>query len=165
MHSKAMYRGVTGFTLIELMVVIAIIGILSTLAVPSFLDRVVRTQVGEGIALSEFARASVQAYYTRHRRMPANNAAAGLPPADRIIGNTVSGVAVVDGVLEVSFGNRANRYLAGRTLALRPAVVDEYPVVPIAWVCGNASVPAKMRVLGANRTDVPNPQLPVDCRP
>src|SRR4051812_16557187 len=112
----------TGFTLIELMIVIAIIGILSTLAVPSYMDRVIRAQVSEGIALSEFVRQSVQSHYSRHKRMPKDNAAAGVPDGGSIVGNYVSGVQVVEGAVLITFGNRSNKFLAGKKLALRPAV-------------------------------------------
>jgi type IV pilus assembly protein PilA len=97
--------------------------------------------------------------------LPANNAQAGLPPADRIVGNFVSGIAVVDGATHLSFGNSANRNLAGKKLTLRPAIVKDHPQVPIAWVCGQAGVPAQMQAMGENRTDLPLEFLPVDCRP
>lgn len=153
-----------GFTLIELMIVIVILAILASVAMPTFQDRVIRTQVGEGITLAEFVRQSVQGYYARTRRMPKDNKEAGLPPSDRIIGNYVTDVAVRDGAIVITYGNRANRYLAGRKLALRPAIVADAPVVPIAWVCGNAGAPGKMKLLGANDTDLPGPHLPIDCR-
>jgi type IV pilus assembly protein PilA len=153
-----------GFTLIELMIVVAIIAIFSTLAIPSSLDRVIRAQVSEGIGLSEFVRQQVQAYYSKNKRMPRDNAAAGVPDAASIVGNYVSGVQVADGAVLITFGNRSNKFLAGKKLALRPAVVESHPVVPIAWVCGNASVPDKMKVLGANATDLPGSHLPIDCR-
>ena len=153
-----------GFTLIELMIVIAIIGIMATYALPSYQDRVIRAQVSEGLALTEFARQSVQAYYTKNRRMPEDNAAAGLPPADRIIGNYVAGVAVSAGAIVMTFGNRSNRNILGRKLSLRPAVVEGYPAVPLSWVCGSATVPEKMRVLGPDQTDLPALLLPIDCR-
>lgn len=156
------HRG--GFTLIELMIVIAILAILASLAVPTYQDRMIRTQVGEGIALAEFVRQSVQGYYSRTRRMPKDNMAAGVPASEQIVGNYVSDVAVRDGAVVITYGNRANRYLAGRKLVLRPAIVEAAPVVPIAWVCGNASGPDKMKVLGSNETDLPAPHLPIDCR-
>jgi type IV pilus assembly protein PilA len=153
-----------GFTLIELMIVVAIIGILATLAVPTYQERVIQTQASDGIHLTEFVRQSVSAYYAKNKRMPRDNAAAGLPEADKIIGNYVTGVAVKEGVISITYGNRSNRNMTGKKLSLRPAIVEGYPVVPIAWVCGNASVPDKMKVLGENDTSLPPPHLPVDCR-
>lgn len=154
-----------GFTLIELMVVVAIIGIMATLAVPSYQDRIIRAQVKEALGLASFARDGVQAFQRSHRRLPANNAEAGLPPADKIVGNHVVGVRVEAGATHLSFGNNANRNLSGKTLTLRPAVVKEHPQVPIAWVCGQAGVPAQMQAMGENRTDLPLEFLPIDCRP
>ena len=153
-----------GFTLIELMIVIAIIGVLSTIALPTFQDRVIRAQVSEGIALAEFVRQSVGAHYSRNKTMPKNNAATGMPDSGLIVGNYVSGVTVTDGAIVITFGNRSNRHLSGKKLALRPAVVEGHPIVPIAWVCGNASVPDKMKVLGENDTTLPGPHLPIECR-
>jgi len=155
----------SGFTLIELMIVISIITILTTMAVPSFQDRVIRTQVSEGLALADFVKQSIAAQYTKTHRMPKDNASAGLPPADRIIGNYVSNIAVHEGSVDITFGNQANRYLVGKKLSLRPAVVENFPVVPIAWVCGMAGVPEKMKVMGGNETNLPLPHLPLDCRP
>lgn len=154
----------SGFTLIELMIVIAILGIMATYALPSYQDRVIRAQVTEGLGLSEFVKESIQAYYARNRRMPKDNAAAGLPPADKIIGNYVTDLAVSDGAIVITYGNRSNRNLAGKKVTLRPAVVEGYPAVPIAWVCGAAGAPDKMRVLGQNDTNLPGPHLPIDCR-
>ncbi|HUL96563.1 MAG TPA: pilin [Usitatibacter sp.] len=159
-----MTRNERGFTLIELMIVIAIIGILSTLAAPSFQDRAIRSQVAEGLLLGDFAKQSVAAYYAHNHRMPADNAAAGLPPSGAIVGNYVSDVLVRGGAIVITFGNRVNANAAGKKLTLRPATVEGYPSVPLAWVCGNASTPGKMKVAGENETTLPNPHLPIDCR-
>lgn len=157
-------RSHAGFTLIELMIVIAIIGVLATMAVPSYQDRLIRAQVGEGLAIVDGVRQNIAAYRSRHGKLPADNAAAGLPPGDQFVGNYVSRVDVRDGAITLTYGNRANRNIVGKKLTLRPAVVEAHAVVPIAWVCGNASVPEKMKVLGANDTTLPGPHLPVDCR-
>jgi len=157
-------RRVRAFTLIELMIVIAIIGIMATMAVPSYQDRLIRAQVAEGLALAQFAQQAVQAGYSRDHAMPADNAGAGLPPADRIVGNYVSSLAVHDGGIVITFGNRSNRHIAGSRLSLRPATVDGYPQVPIAWVCGAASTPGHMRVHADNQTSLTDTQLPLDCR-
>ena len=54
--------------------------------------------------------------------------------------------------------------LRGKTLSLRPAVIDDSPVVPVAWVCGNAAPPSPMSVRGTNKTDIPAAHLPINCR-
>jgi type IV pilus assembly protein PilA len=154
----------SGFTLIELMIVVAILGILATLAVPTFQERVIRAQVNEAISLSEFAKEGVAAYLRANKRMPRNNAEAGLPPPDKIIGNYVTSLEVADGAIQVALGNRINRNASGKVLTIRPSVVTDYPQVPISWNCGVAEPPAGMKTFGENRTSLSSPYLPVDCR-
>ena len=153
-----------GFTLIELMIVIAIIGILATLAVPTYQERVIRVQVGEALGMSEFAKESIAAYYRANKRLPRNNAEAGLPPPDKIIGNYVTAMEVAEGAIHVTFGNRVNRNAAGKVLSVRPSVVAAYPQVPISWNCGAAVPPSALKAFGENRTSLEAPYLPLDCR-
>ena len=72
--------------------------------------------------------------------------------------------SVEEGAIHVRFGNRAYSQIRGKVLTLRPAVVEDAPIVPLAWVCGFATVPDKMTVKGANKTDVPAQYLPARCR-
>lgn len=154
-----------GFTLIELLIVIAILGILSTLALPSYQDRVIRTQVTEALTLAELAQKGVEDFYKAKKRMPENNSQAGLPSPEKIVGNFVKRVEVANGAVNVTFGNRVNKNIEGKILTLMPAVVSDAPIVPVAWVCGNASVPAGMTVKGKNNmTDLMPRHLPVNCR-
>lgn len=153
-----------GFTLMEIMVAIAIVAILASLALPNFLETSIRGQVNEGVALVPFVRAAVQAAYGASGVMPADNTAAGLPPAEKIVGRTVSNVQVKDGGILITFGSQASRSLAGHHLSMRPAVVDGYPAVPISWVCGTAAVPDKMSVHVPDQTDLQLAWLPVACR-
>lgn len=157
-------RGSPGFTLIEMMIVVSIIAILSTVAVPAYVDRVVQAQVKDALNLAEVAQRAVDAFYSQKGRLPKDNLEAGLPAADKFIGNYVTAVAIADGVVTVTLGNRVNAFADGKLLSMRPAIVTGARVVPIAWVCGNASVPKGMTVAGANRTTLPPPQLPLDCR-
>lgn len=161
---RSLLTSARGFTLIELMIVIAIIGIMATMAIPSYQNHVIQAEVTEGLALADFAKQAVAAQFSRGHAYPKDNAAAGLPPADRIVGNFVSSLAVHEGAIDITFGNRANAFLAGKVLSLRPASVEGYPQVPIAWVCGLASVPQKMKVNGSDRTNIAVPNLPIDCR-
>lgn len=153
-----------GLTLIELLVVMAIIAILALMAVPLYTDKFVREQVVEAMRLTEVAKGPVAAAWTATRSFPADNAAAGLPAPDKIVGNYVRSLTVDGGAIHLEFGNQANGALRGKTLSLRPAVVEDAPVVPVAWVCGYAAVPDKMTASVMNRTNVPQHWLPVNCR-
>ncbi len=154
-----------GFTLMEMMAVVAVIAILALMAIPSFQEKIVRDQIVEALPLADIARAPVAASWLAGQPFPADNNAAGLPPADKIVSNLVRSVQVQDGAIHVAFGNRANSALRDKILTLRPAVVADAPVVPVAWVCGNAAPPDKMTVTGANNTNIPNIFLPLRCRP
>lgn len=153
-----------GFTLIELMVVVAVIVILALVALPNVQDKLVRDQIVEAMRLAEIAKAPIAASWTTAKSLPLDNAGAGLPAADKIVSNLVSSVIVEAGAIHVTFGNRANGAIKGKTLTLRPAIVEDAPIVPVAWVCGNASAPQKMTAQGANRTSVPSHFLPLNCR-
>lgn len=153
-----------GFTLMEMMVVVGVIAILALLMIPSYIDRIVRNQIEEALPLADIARRPIEASWALVRALPADNAGAGLPVPDKVVSNHVRALVVEGGAIHITFGNRAHNQIRGRVLSLRPAIVADAPVVPIAWVCGYASVPDKMTAQGANRTDVPAEYLPPKCR-
>lgn len=153
-----------GFSIVEMIFVLAIAGVLLALAVPALQGMGLRKQVQESLALARLAEAGVQAAWTLSGRMPANNAGAGLPVPDKIIGNAVSRVDIGNGAVTLTFGNNAGKPLHGRKLTLRPAVVADTPVVPIAWLCNNVAVPQGMTLFGENLTDIPAEWLPAECR-
>lgn len=152
-----------GFTMIEMMMVVAVVAVLALMAVPSYQDRMLRTQVNEGQAMVEFVKQAVAVHYALKKTMPADNAAAGLPPQDRIVGTYVAKVTVAGGAVNIVYGNKANKAIAGKTLTLRPAIVEGFPQVPISWVCGKARVPDKMTAQGTQATTIPAIATPLAC--
>ena len=153
-----------GFTLIEMMVVVAVIAILALIALPGVPARAVRDQVIDAVRLADVAKTPVALSWAAAARLPVDNAAAGLPVADKIVNNYVSSVAVESGAIQLTFGNRANARIHGKTLTLRPGVIEDAPIVPVTWVCGNAEPPARMTAKGLNKTNVPLEYLPLNCR-
>jgi type IV pilus assembly protein PilA len=111
-----------GFTMIEMLAVVAVVAILAIIAVPSYLNLIVRDQIKAALPLADIAKQPIAAAWSLKQPFPADNAAAGLPPADKIVANYVSAVAVEDGAIHITFGNRVNTTIAGKILTLRPAV-------------------------------------------
>ncbi|HSI25671.1 MAG TPA: pilin [Methylotenera sp.] len=158
-------RGFTaGFTIVEMMVVVAILAILAMVAVPSGIERIIREQVAAAIPLAEAAKEPAAAQWKATKTLPANNQAAGLPAPDKVVSNFVSNLVVDKGVIHMTFGNKARSLLQGKILSIRPAVIEESSAVPVAWVCGNAPAPAKMTLLGDNKTNIDPKFLPFACK-
>ena len=80
------------------------------------------------------------------------------------MGNYVEQVEINNGTINITLGKRANRFIVGEVLSMRPAIVKDEPVVPIAWVCGKARAPEGMHLVGNNATSLDNMHLPLDCR-
>lgn len=150
--------------MIEIAVALAIVGILAMLAVPSFQDRIVRDQIVSATPLADIAKAPVALSWAALKSFPTDNQSAGLPPAEKIVNNFISSVAIEAGAIHITFGNSANGLIKGKILTLRPAVVLDAVVVPVAWVCGDAAAPGQMTVQGTNRTNIPTNYLPYNCR-
>jgi len=153
-----------GFSLLELLLVVLVIGILIAMTIPGLKESAMRKQIKEGMALADVAKRGVEAVYASTGKMPANNADAGVPPADKIIGAFVTSVTVKEGAVTLVFGNNAGESIKGKKLTLRPAVVPGFPTVPASWICADVAVPPKMELKGANETDIQMSWLPVECR-
>ena len=160
-----MTRRTGGFTLIEILIVIGVVAILALLALPNYSTRIIQDQIVEALPLADIAKPPVALGWALTQAFPADNAAAGLPVPEKIVSNLVSSVALENGVINITFGNRANNQIVGKVLSLRPAVVEDSPVVPITWLCGFAPTPGKMTAKGMNKTTIPANQLPLRCRP
>ncbi len=109
-----------GFTLIELMIVVAIIGILAAIAIPAYQDYTIRAQVSEGLNLSAACKAAVTEYFQDQGAWPADNATAGLEAAANISGKYSTQVLVNAGACEVTYGNEANAKIGGAVLTMSP---------------------------------------------
>jgi type IV pilus assembly protein PilA len=153
-----------GFSMIEMLVIVAIVAILALMAAPSFQDQIIRDQINNSMPLADIAKPPNAAAWALLQTFPPDNASAGLPVADKIVNNAISSVAVQDGSIHITFGNRANGVITGKILTLRAAVVEDAPVVPVTWVCGYAEAPDKMTIHGQNRTNIPAAFLPFACR-
>lgn len=145
-----MNKKITGFTLIELMIVIAIIGILAAVAIPAYQDYTIRSQVSEGLSLSDGAKTAIAEYYQTKGTYPATNSAAGLAPATSITGNYVSSVTVSNSQITVKYGNKINQSVKGDTLVLQAKANTG----SISWTCQPA----------AAKGTIPSKYLPSSCR-
>ena len=131
-----------GFTLIELMIVVAIIGILAAVAIPAYQDYTVRAKVTEGLSLASAGKTAVGEYFASNGSLPADNATAGLAASGSLRGNSVSSVAVTtSGVITVTFSASP---IIGSTLILRPTAADG----GIKWGCSGGDLLSKYRPSG-----------------
>jgi type IV pilus assembly protein PilA len=155
-----------GFTLIELMIVVAIIGILAAIAIPAYQDYTIRAQVTEGLNLAADLKAAVAENFAATGAWPADNAAVGITAVKS--GKYVGGVTIATGTINISYtGSQANANLSATPiLSIRPMVSANGDVI---WVCGRAAVPTgaiepTSGAAAADTTSVVAKYLPKTCR-
>ena len=164
-----------GFTLIELMIVVAIIGILAAIAIPAYQIYTIRAQVTEGLSLADGVKTAVSEFYSQNGTFPtaitnapasANNSTTMYMPG-AVTGKYVSGVALPTGGIAVTFSNTApysaNKLLNNLVLVLTPYLNGNQDIV---WVCGLATAPSSASLpsgVTLTTTTVPTQYLPAAC--
>jgi type IV pilus assembly protein PilA len=156
-----------GFTLIELMIVVAIIGILAAIAIPAYQDYTIRAQVTEGLNLADATKVAVADYYTQNGTFPAAGlitaAPAGLGFTAPATGKYSTVDILANGVIQATYGGQVNAKLTGEILGVSPYVSTNGDLI---WRCGLALAPSVNigSVGAATGTNVPAKWLPASCK-
>ncbi|EMT3233133.1 pilin [Neisseria gonorrhoeae] len=159
-----------GFTLIELMIVIAIVGILAAVALPAYQDYTARAQVSEAILLAEGQKSAVTEYYLNHGKWPKNNDEAGVASSGEIKGKYVESVTVANGVVTAQMkSDGVNKEIKGKKLSLWARRQDG----SVKWFCGRPVQRANVAAANDDKADdvtkddtnaIETKHLPSTCR-
>ncbi|HEZ4796578.1 TPA: pilin [Neisseria meningitidis] len=154
-----------GFTLIELMIVIAIVGILAAVALPAYQDYTARAQVSEAILLAEGQKSAVTEYYLNHGKWPGNNTSAGVATSSKIKGKYVEKVEVANGVITAEMkSSGVNKEIQGKKLSLWA----KRQAGSVKWFCGQPvtrnDTATDDGVTAASDKQIDTKHLPSTCR-
>jgi type IV pilus assembly protein PilA len=157
-----------GFTLIELMIVVAIIGILAAIAIPAYQDYTVRAQVTEGLNLADAVKTGVAEFYANTGSWPTAMSEMGYSTDPS--GKYATDLVVTNGSIQITYGGESNANIAGSTLILQPRLSQNGDVV---WLCAQ-NVPTGVTLVdpssgaaspAATASTVADKYLPQSCRP
>lgn len=153
-----------GFSLIEMLVVLAIISILALMAMPNGTNKITRTQITENLNLVEPYKAYIEAFYRLNNRFPINNSEVALPEPEKIAGNYMKSAFIEEGAIHIVLGHKLAKKLHDQVITLRPITVQDSPLSPISWVCGYDQLPEGLVTPADNKTNVEIGLLPIRCR-
>ena len=156
-----------GFTFIELLYVVAIIGILAAIALPAYNDYIVRAKLVEALIMPVEIKSSINDYYQSTGRLPTNNEQAGIAPSDAYRGNFVEAIEVENGAIHIRLDSKAIGIVKkGETqwITLRPQTNDKYFAMDLIWICNDEPALSGVTIEGKYRTNVAAKYLPANCR-
>ncbi len=140
-----------GFTLIELTIVVSVIAMLAAVAIPAYTDYQHRAAVSEGIVLAQPIQKNIAEYYAWHGELPLNNQAAGVLPAQQLQGRYVKSIAVKQGNIVITYGNKAHAALQDKHLSML-ARLPQSSLLSLSWQCS------------AQNSQINKAFLPSSCR-
>ena len=120
-----------GFSLVEVLIVIAIIGLLTSMAIPAYQSYLVRTQVAEGLALAAPVKTAIATFYNNNGVFPADNVAASAKAAADYSSKFVDSISVIGAAVEIRYGNDASALISGQTVRLTATGHDG----SVVWSC------------------------------
>jgi len=153
---------ISGFTLLELMFVIAIIGILAAIALPAYNDYIVRSKVVEAFTITSEAKSNVNEFYQYTGRMPLDNAEAGMAAPDSYRGRFISALTIENGVIHIGFDDLNNTQ--DLTLSLLPVSNSQVVTAELIWSCSKDEKLEGLIVHGKSQTNLQAKYLPALCR-
>jgi len=158
-----------GFTLIELMIVVAIIGILAAIAIPAYMNYTIRAQVTEGLNMADSWETAIAEFYSNNGSWPSTVSPTGggssiaMPSGAASSGKYVSSLTIAaGGVVKITYGNQANAKLATQVLAITPGTDTNNDII---WICGLAATPTAVTLApgAATTTTISASYLPSSC--